>query len=94
MPHCFVYTSSSDFARNDVARRYGNDIADKIQIVLVEAMPRVLGPFEESLANIARDHLIEKEVDVRTDTAVTKVDEQSVILAPSTPRSATPEEKA
>ncbi len=83
----------ADFARNDVARRYGNDISDRIKIVLVEAMPRILAPFEESLASVAREHLISKGVDVRTGCAVTNVDERRVTLAPSTPRSATPEEK-
>lgn len=57
-------------------------------------MPRILAPFDESLANVAKDHLISKGVDVRTGTAVTYVESQDVTLAPSTPRSATPEQKA
>ncbi|KAL7549909.1 hypothetical protein ACHAWF_013168 [Thalassiosira exigua] len=84
----------ADFAHNDVARRYGADIASRIQIILVEAMPRILAPFDETLAKVARDHLVSKGVDVRTGTAVTYVEAQDVTLAPSTPRNATPEQKA
>ena len=83
----------ADFAHNDVAKRYGTDISDRIQIVLVEALPRILGPFDEHLANVARDHLISKGVDVRTGTAVTYVERGDVTLAPSTPRNATKEQK-
>jgi len=84
----------ADFAHNDVAKRYGTDISSRIQIILVEAMPRILAPFDESLANVAREHLISKGVDVRTGTAVTHVESKDVTLSPSTPRSATPEQKA
>eukprot|EP00584_Thalassiosira_punctigera_P024347 CAMPEP_0172574364 /NCGR_PEP_ID=MMETSP1067-20121228/136663_1 /TAXON_ID=265564 ORGANISM="Thalassiosira punctigera, Strain Tpunct2005C2" /NCGR_SAMPLE_ID=MMETSP1067 /ASSEMBLY_ACC=CAM_ASM_000444 /LENGTH=593 /DNA_ID=CAMNT_0013366989 /DNA_START=59 /DNA_END=1841 /DNA_ORIENTATION=+ len=84
----------ADFAHNDVARRYGRDISDRIRIVLVEAMPRILAPFDESLANVAKEHLIFKGVDVRTGAAVTHVDAKDVTLAPSTPRSATAEQRA
>lgn len=84
----------ADFARNDVAKRYGTDISDRIQIILVEAMPRILAPFDESLADVAKEHLISKGVDVRTGTAVTYVESKDVTLAPSTPRNATPEQKA
>jgi len=57
-------------------------------------MPRILAPFDISLANVAKDHLISKGVDVRTGTAVTYVEEKDVTLAPSTPRNATTEQKA
>mmetsp|Transcript_2244 Transcript_2244/g.5538 ORF Transcript_2244/g.5538 Transcript_2244/m.5538 type:complete len:560 (+) Transcript_2244:136-1815(+) len=84
----------ADFAHNDVAKRYGADISSRIQIVLVEAMPRILAPFDESLAAVAVEHLVSKGVDVRTGTAVTYVESQDVTLAPSTPRNATPEQRA
>jgi len=84
----------ADFAGNDVATLYGNDISNKIKIVLVEAMPRILAPFEESLADVARQHLISKGVDVRTNCAVTNVDQNTVTFSPATPKNATPEEKA
>ncbi|KAL7470594.1 hypothetical protein ACHAXS_010843 [Conticribra weissflogii] len=84
----------ADFARNDVARRYGEDIAERIRIVLVEAMPRILAPFDERLANVAKEHLISRGVEVRTGVAVTSVKETIVTFAPSTPRDATPEQTA
>lgn len=83
----------ADFAHNDVARRYGTDISERIQIILVEAMPRILAPFDEKLANVAKDHLVSKGVDVRTGTAVTYVESNDVTLAPSCPRNATKEQR-
>ena len=84
----------ADFVHNDVAMRYGQDLADRVRIVLVEAMPRILAPFDESLANVAKEHLMSKGVDVRTGVAITKVKDGEATFAPSTPRNATPEEKA
>ena len=83
----------ADFAHNDVARRYGTDISERIQIILVEAMPRILAPFDEKLANVAKEHLVSKGVDVRTGTAVTYVESNDVTLAPSCPRNATKEQR-
>lgn len=85
----------ADFAQHDVAMRYGQDVSDRIRIVLVEAMPRILAPFDESLANVAKEHLISRGVEVRTGCAITKVEDGGVAtFAPSTPRNATPEAKA
>ena len=84
----------ADFAQNDVVMRYGQDVSDRIKIVLVEAMPRILAPFDESLANVAKKHLESRGVDVRTGVAITSVGAGEGTFAPSTPRSATPEEKA
>jgi NADH:ubiquinone reductase (non-electrogenic) len=83
----------ADFAHNDVKRRYGNDISDRIQIILVEAMPSILAPFDKKLQDVAKEHLISKGVDVRTGTAVTYVESSDVTLAPSLPRNATKEQK-
>ena len=84
----------ADFARNDAAMRYGRDLADRIQIVLVEAMPRILAPFHPKLQEVALDHLRSRGVDVRTGVAITNVGKMQATFAPSTPRTATPEEKA
>ena len=84
----------AEFAQNDVAKRYGTNISDRIQIILVEALPRILGPFDEQLANVAKEHLISKGVEVRLGTAVTYVEGKDVTMQPSTPRNATPKEKA
>jgi NADH:ubiquinone reductase (non-electrogenic) len=52
-------------------------------------------PFDEQLADVAKQHLVERGVEVRTGLAVTEVNsEKAATFAPSTPRSATPEEKA
>lgn len=85
----------ADFKENDVKRLFGEEISRRLKIVLVEAIPRILGPFDEKLADVAKQHLIDHGVDVRTCLAVTQVkDEKTVTFAPSLPRSALPEEKA
>lgn len=85
----------ADFKANEVQKLFGDEVAKRVQIVLVEALPRILGPFDETLANVAKKHLTDKGVEVRTGVAVTKVDsEKKATFAPSTPRSATPKEKA
>jgi NADH:ubiquinone reductase (non-electrogenic) len=84
----------ADFAHTDVAMRYGQDVSDRIKIVLVEAMPRILAPFDESLANVAKAHLESRGVEVRTGVAVTSVGDGKATFAPSTPRNASPEDKA
>jgi NADH:ubiquinone reductase (non-electrogenic) len=84
----------ADFKNHDVAKRYGTDISDRIQIVLVEMMPQILMPFDESLRNVAKEHLISKGVEVRTGCAVTYADEKDVTFQPSTPRNASAQQKA
>lgn len=84
----------ADFAHSDVRIRYGDDLADRVQIVLVEAMPRILAPFDPSLANLAKEHLQSRGVDVRTGVAITSVVNGKATFCPSTPRNATPEQKA
>mmetsp|Transcript_20571 Transcript_20571/g.38511 ORF Transcript_20571/g.38511 Transcript_20571/m.38511 type:complete len:553 (+) Transcript_20571:61-1719(+) len=84
----------ADFVHNDVASRYGRDLSDRVRIVLVEAMPRILAPFDASLANFAKDHLVSRGVDVRTGVAIIKVTKDDATFAPSTPRNASPEAKA
>lgn len=86
----------ADFVQSDVSKRYGPDICDRIQIILVEAMPRILAPFDASLAQQARQHLESRGVEVRTSVAITKVvDGSRAVLAPSVknPRTATAAEK-
>mmetsp|Transcript_20910 Transcript_20910/g.23881 ORF Transcript_20910/g.23881 Transcript_20910/m.23881 type:complete len:556 (-) Transcript_20910:136-1803(-) len=83
----------SDFAHKEVRQRYGAAVSARVRIILVEALPRILGPFDENIAKTAKEHLIERGVEVRTCMAVTRAGFEEVTLAPSTPRSATPEEK-
>lgn len=84
----------ADFRAKDVKRLFGEEISNRVQIVLVEALPRILGPFDAQLANVASTHLTNNGVEVRTGIAVTKVTSDSATFQPSTPRSATPREKA
>lgn len=84
----------ADFVNNDVAKRYGTNISERCQIILVEMMPRILAPFDASLATVAKDHLISKGVEVRTGWGVTHVESTDVTMQPSTPRNATTEQKA
>ena len=94
MPGVELSAELADFAKKDVVRRYGKELSNRIQIVLVEALPRILGPFDESLAHVAREHLVSKGVDVRTAMAVTNVASKDMVtLAPSLPRDATPKQR-
>ena len=67
---------------------FGGVVSDRLQTILVEAIPRNLGPFDSSLADIAEKHLQDRYVEVRTGVGITKVeDAYSVTLAPSTRKS-------
>lgn len=84
----------ADFRLNDVKELFGEAISKRMKIVLVEAIPRILGPFDPKLAATARKHLESRGVEVRTCTAVTRVNDPSTVtLAPSTPRTATEQQK-
>lgn len=85
----------SDFKHNDAKELFGEAVSSRIRIVLVEAIPRILGPFDPKLAKIAQKHLESVGVEVRTCCAVTRVsDPNTVTTAPSTPRNATEQQKA
>ena len=84
----------ADFRASDVAKRYGPEVAARFKVVLVEAMPRILAPFDASLSAVARDHLVSRGVDVRTKCAVTRaLGPTSAVFQPSTPRDATPQQR-
>ena len=85
----------ADFRSSDVATRYGDGVASRVKIVLVEAMPRILAPFDASLAAVARDHLVSRGIEVRTGCLVTQLASPTrATFRPSTPRDATAEAKA
>ena len=54
---------------------FGGVVSDRLQTILVEAIPRNLGPFDSSLADIAENHLQDRCVKVRTSVAVTMVED-------------------
>jgi len=62
----------SDFIRTDVKRLFPH-LADRVKVTLLEAAPRILGPFAESLSSYAVEHLEEVGVSVQTGACVTKV---------------------
>ena len=66
-------TELADFKSDDVKVLFGGVFSDRLQIILVEAIPRNLGPFDSSLADIAEKHLQDRCVVVLTGVAVTMV---------------------
>jgi NADH:ubiquinone reductase (non-electrogenic) len=62
----------SDFVRSDVSRLFPT-LAPKVRITLLEAAPRILGPFQDALASHATAHLEAQGVEVRCCTGVTAV---------------------
>ena len=64
-------TLASEFRRFDPT---------SLRILLIEAAPRILGPFHESLATAAKAKLESLGVDVRTGNPVEKVDGEGVML--------------
>lgn len=66
----------SDFIRGDVNRLFPR-LQGRIRVSLVEAMPRVLAPFRPEIAQIAADHLQKSDVEVRCNTAIKKVSENT-----------------
>ena len=73
---------------NDVKVLFGGVVSDRLQIILVEAIPRNLCPFDSSVADVAEKHLQDRCFEVRTSVAVAIVEDMySVTLAPSTRKS-------
>ena len=68
----------AEIARQTLRHDFRAIEPESARIVLVEGGPRLLGAFAESLATAARRSLEALGVDVRTNTAVTHVDEQGV----------------
>jgi NADH dehydrogenase len=50
------------------------------RIILIEAVPRILGTFPESLARKTQKRLVSMGVDVRTGTPVSELDEHGVVV--------------
>lgn len=62
----------TDFIKQDV-QKYFPDLVKYIRVILVEAFPRVLGMFEESMSNYATESLRKNGAEVMTNAMVTKV---------------------
>jgi NADH dehydrogenase len=70
-----------DLAHRTLVHEYKSIDPTTARILLVEAMPRILAAFPESLAMRARDELARLGVEVRTGAAVAQVDAEGVVVA-------------
>jgi len=68
----------AELSRKSLARDFHHIDPSMARIVLVEALPRLLGGFPESLAKAARRHLETMGVTIRTDAPVKRVDAHGV----------------
>ncbi|KAK4047597.1 NADH:ubiquinone oxidoreductase [Microbotryomycetes sp. JL221] len=67
-----------DFLKEDLASWYP-DIADRIKITLVEALPNVLPMFSKQLIDYTNSTFQENKIDVRTKTMVSEVQDKVII---------------
>jgi NADH dehydrogenase len=65
----------------DLAADYPQMPVDRARIILCEHSPHVLGPFKQNLREYARQALVDRGVDVRTNTAVKEIRADAVTLA-------------
>lgn len=68
----------AELSRVVLARDYRRVGPESPRVVLLEAGPRILGPFGEKLADRGRSQLESLGVEVQTDTAVTGIDADGV----------------
>ena len=71
----------ADLAHRALAQEYRNIDPTSARVILVEATPRILGAFPESLAKTAQADLERLGVEVRTSAPVQLVDEEGVVVA-------------
>jgi NADH:ubiquinone reductase (non-electrogenic) len=65
----------------DEAREVFPRIARLARVLLVEATPRLLGGFDAALAEYTRRHFARGGIEVRTSTAVSRVEAERIVLA-------------
>jgi len=70
--------SISEIARNDMVHEFHNFNPTRSKVILIEAGPRVLASYPENLSASAQKQLESLGVEVRTNTAVTGVDDGGV----------------
>jgi NADH dehydrogenase FAD-containing subunit len=66
-----------DFIKKDVAKWYP-DLIGYIKLTLVEAGPGILGSFDKALSDYYVEKLIEKNIDVRLNTAVKGIEVREI----------------
>lgn len=69
----------AEVARKTLSSEFRHIDPGMAHILLIEALPRILGAFPESLAQKALDELHRLGVDVRTNMPLEEVDEQGVV---------------
>jgi NADH:ubiquinone reductase (non-electrogenic) len=69
-----------DLLREDIPAYFPALDASKVQITLIEAMPHVLGAFDETLRAYTEEQFARSAIAVRKKTMVTKVDEDAVTV--------------
>src|SRR5262249_52745181 len=70
----------AELARQTLASEFRRFDPASLKLILVEAGPRILPPFAESMAARATAKLLKLGVEVRTGAAVEKVDAEGVIV--------------
>ncbi len=70
----------AELARNGMAKDFRNFDPASARIILVEAAPRVLPPFDSRMSAFARTSLEELGVEVRVDSKVEAVDANGVVV--------------
>nr|KAJ3422095.1 NADH:ubiquinone oxidoreductase [Polyrhizophydium stewartii] len=68
-----------DFLHEDLLDWYP-DLAGKIKITLVEAMPHVLPMFSKQLIDYTEKHFAHNKVDILNNTAVKKVNQRDIVV--------------
>lgn len=68
-----------DFIRQDVSQRYPH-LMDFLNISLFDVAPHLLGSFDRSLSEYTETKFRERGIQVRTNTAVTQVTEEHLML--------------
>jgi NADH dehydrogenase len=71
--------SIAELAHQVLLREFKNFSPDQTRILLIEAGPRILSSFPESLASAAQDTLEKMGVEVRTNTRVEDIDANGVL---------------
>jgi NADH:ubiquinone reductase (non-electrogenic) len=69
-----------DFLMEDLSDWYP-ELAGKIKITLIEAMPHVLPMFSKQLIDYTERHLADCKVDILNNTAVKKVMETEIVVS-------------
>jgi NADH dehydrogenase len=70
----------AEIARHTLKREFRHIDPTSARVILVEAEPRVLATFPETLSNNARRQLQRLGVEVRCGSAVSRIDDEGVVL--------------